>query len=124
VTVLWHKPREYAKFLGYELGLVQVHGALLTVMPNGMGFSWGKRKVAAGERLVSTIPVPAGQDGLASAAITAVQRLAASYGIRVSATARSSASHRNRDDRIVIIAAVAGALVLGGVARFLLSRPS
>jgi hypothetical protein len=126
VTVLWRKPRQYAKFLGYELGLVQVHGALLTVMPNGMGFSWGKRNVAPGQALVSGIPVPPGQDGLATAAITAVHRLAASYGVRVSATATPSGSHRNRNDRIVLIAAVVAALLFGGVARYLLKaqRPA
>jgi hypothetical protein len=76
VTALWGKPQTYARFLGGELGLVY-HGTVLVIMPNG----YGADVTAAGTRTASgeaQLPVP-GQH-LGDAAITAVERFAASAG--------------------------------------------
>ncbi len=124
VTVLWQQPQRYAKFLGTELLFIR-KGPLLTVMPNGMGFNYPKHDTAAAIAQLAKIPVSSGSGGLALAATTAVQRLAAVYGVHVSAPANVAAppaSHRNRNDRIAIAAAVAAILVLGVLARLLLRR--
>jgi hypothetical protein len=116
VTILWRKPQQYAKFLSSELTFI-FKGPLLTVMPNGVGFWWHGRATAAERRLVARLRVPATQDGLAAAAITAVQRLGALHGIHVTATAASSGSHRNRNDRLVIVVAVVVALACAWLVR-------
>ncbi len=124
VTVLWQRPQRYATFLGTELLFVH-KGPLLTVMPNGMGFNYPKHDTAAALAQLAKIAVPSGSGGLALAATTAVQRLAAVYGVHVSASADGAAppaSHRNRNDRFVIAAVVAAVLLLGVAARLLLSR--
>jgi hypothetical protein len=124
VTVLWQQPQRYATFLGTELLFIH-KGPLLTVMPNGMGFNYPKHDTTAAVARLAAIPVPSGSGGLALAATTAVQRLAAVYGVHVAAPASvtaAPASHRNRNDRIVIAAAAAALLLLGVAARLLLRR--
>src|SRR6185437_12299209 len=53
---------------------------LLVVMPNGFGLSGPQQAVASGESALQAIPISAGGGGLATAALTAVARLAAAAG--------------------------------------------
>jgi hypothetical protein len=123
VTVLWKQPRRYAQFLAEELQFVH-KDPLLTVMPNGMGFYWVGHKAAGEQATLDDIPIAPGGHGLAQAATRAVQQLAAARGLHLTPVkvATAKPSHRNRDDRLVIIAAVAIALVVGSVARLLVLR--
>jgi hypothetical protein len=123
VTALWRKPRTYARFLGAELGFVY-KGRLLVLMPNGFGFNRPKHAPTAEYALLSRIPVGATPGTFASAAATAVQRLAAAAGVHVSTAAAgpTAPSRRNAHDRVVIVAAVLAALVVGGALRLLIRR--
>jgi len=81
VTALWHQPAAYARFLGQELSQV-FHGTLVVAMPNGFGVA----RVGAGPGVaLGRVPAPGSGAALGSAAITAVQRLAAAAGHRLSA---------------------------------------
>jgi hypothetical protein len=73
VTALWRQPETYARFLGQELAFVH-KGPLLVVMPNGFGLT------RLGRPLSGAAGLSAPGAGLAAAAITAVQRLAAAAG--------------------------------------------
>jgi hypothetical protein len=125
VPSLWLKPETYARFLGQELFFVY-KGRLLIVMPNGFGFSRGGKLVPAGQRAIERLPNPgAGGPALTTAAMRAVQRLAAQSGVRVTIPKPSSGGSA-ASDRIVIAAIAGGviALLLAGFAlrRFLLRR--
>jgi hypothetical protein len=114
VTVLYRKPTQYARFLGEELSFVY-KGRLLVVMTNGLAVSRHGKLIASEQKIVERIPPPRlGGAALASAATTAVLRLAAAHGVVVpepplgSGAAKGGSTTR---DRITI--AVAAALVLG-----------
>jgi hypothetical protein len=99
VTALWRRPATYARFLGAELSLVS-DARVLVVMPNGFGLYHTGRLLpaeqAALERLRPAAPAP----GLVSAAITAIEQLAAASGRPLSqaslaAVARAGAVSRS-----------------------------
>jgi hypothetical protein len=122
VTSLFRRPTTYAKFLGLEISFVYKQ-RLLVVMPNGFGFNWPKHSPAAEYALLSKIAIPAGPSGLLTAATTAVQKLAAADGVKVTAPAHvTTPAQRNSQDREVILAAVIGALALAAAARFVIRR--
>ena len=116
VPSLWRKPQTYARFLGQELFFVY-KGRLLTVMPNGYGFSRGGKLVPSGQRLVNRMPPPGpGGVALTAGSIRAVQRLAAQSGVRVTIPKPSSGDSGTRDR--IIIAAGAGGIALLVLAGF------
>ncbi len=123
VTILWKQPRPYAKFLAKELSFIRKQ-PILTVMPNGMGFYWVGHRPAGENELLAKVPIPAGSGGLARAATTAVQRLAAARGLKLvpAKVATAKPSHRNRNDRILIVALVAVLVAAAIAARLLVSR--
>jgi hypothetical protein len=122
VTALYGKPRQYARFLTIELSFVY-HQRLLIVMSNGFGFHWPRHGSASAYRLLSRIPIGAGDAGLLTAAQTAVQRLAAAAGVKVVApTDVTTPSQRNSHDRLVIIVLTVGAVVSVAATRLLLRR--
>jgi len=122
VTVLWKRPRTYARFLGAELEFLY-KGRLLIVMPNGFGFNRPKHGTAAEYALLSKIPIGPTPDGLAEAATTAVRKLAAANGITVSTVLKGKTpAQQNAHDRVVIVVAVLVALLLGGALRLLVRR--
>ncbi|MGO9754907.1 MAG: redoxin domain-containing protein [Solirubrobacteraceae bacterium] len=82
IAPLWLAPAHYAAFLGYELSNAYTH-LLLVVMPNGFGINWPGHNAAAAYRLLSGVVIKPGAAGLSDATLTAVQRLAAGYGIRL-----------------------------------------
>jgi len=89
VTALWDKPSAYASFLGIELSLVYKQ-RLLIVMPNGFGFNWTGHPSGPAYQVLSQVNIGAGGDGLTTAAVTAVQTLAASSGIKLATPAASA----------------------------------
>jgi hypothetical protein len=112
VTVLYGKPKQYARFLGTELKFIY-RGRLLVVMPNGFGYSIGGRTATSGP--IAGL-APPGHDGkrLASGAITAVQRLAAAEGVRLALPKAKPVHGANRDRVIIAAAALTGIALIGG----------
>ena len=123
VTVLWKQPRRYAQFLAEELQFVH-KDPLLTVMPNGIGFYWVGHKPAGENETLADIPIAAGGSGLAQAAVRGVQQLAAARGLHLTPlkVAAAKPSHRNRNDRLVIVVTVAALLVVGSLSRLFVLR--
>lgn len=117
VTILYKKPKQYARFLGQELSLIYKK-RLLVVMPNGLAVSQNGRLAPREQAVVERIPAPgAGGKALASAATTAVIRLAADAGVVIpepplSASGRSSPGANDNRDRVIIAAAAAAAALL------------
>lgn len=121
VTVLWQKPKTYARFLGEELSFLYKQRVLI-VMPNGFGFSWKKHPSTAEYVILQKIPIAPGAAGLVDAAQIAVQRLAAANGVHVKPPAHvASPARRNSHDRLIIILASLAAAALAVVLRFALS---
>jgi hypothetical protein len=84
VPALFGKPNAYARFLSSELTGV-VSGPVLVVMPDGFGLAREGHSLPM--RALAGIPVTAGADGLGTAAIAGVQRLAAASGHALAASA-------------------------------------
>lgn len=91
VSVLWGKPRTYARFLGIELSLAY-KGLLLVVMPSGFGVNWPGHSTAAAYKALASVKVPAGEIGAITAARTAVSRLLSAGGVSLAPAAGPSAS--------------------------------
>jgi hypothetical protein len=83
VPELFGKPQQYAQFLGAELAFVY-RARLLVVMPAGLGVYHDKQSAAADQAAVRGITPAPGGAGLASAALTATQKMAAAAGHRLS----------------------------------------
>jgi uncharacterized protein GlcG (DUF336 family) len=79
VTSLWARPGQYARFLDVELSY-GFKGPLLVVMPSGLGFHHYQRSSDRENRVIRSIRVGQGADGVALAASTAVERLSAQAG--------------------------------------------
>lgn len=79
VTSLWAKPKQYARFLDAELAFV-FKGPVLIVMPAGLGFAHFHKPTEGEGRVLASIPVDQGADGLARTATLAVERLSAEQG--------------------------------------------
>jgi hypothetical protein len=117
VTVLWKKPKQYARFLGTELSLLYKN-RLLVVMPNGLAVSRTGKALPREQAIVDRI-APPGESGaaLASAATEAVIRLAADAGVVVPPQPLASGGRKTHgsstsSDRLTIIAIVALALLI------------
>lgn len=122
VTSLYLKPRTYARFLGQELSFVYKQ-RLLVVMRNGFGFNRPHHASTAEYRALAKIRVAPGAAGLLVAAQTAVLRLAAANGIKLTPPAHvTTPAQRTSRDRLVIIAAVVAGILLTLAARFALRR--
>lgn len=119
VPGLFRKPQQYARFLGYELTFLY-RGRLLIVMPNGFGLFWFRHPVARERALLTSIPIGKGDQGLAIAAIAAVQRLAVAAGHPLPATTVHSYSSGGGGSSIALVAgAVGGGVLLCTVVGFL-----
>jgi hypothetical protein len=124
VGSLWLKPKLYARFLGEEDASF-FKQRLLVVMPSGFGFYRPGHGSAAEDAVLSKIVIAGGDDGLVSAAIAGVTKLAAADGVKLAAPGHvTTQSQQNSHDRIVIIVGVAAVLLLGALARFALRRRS
>ena len=110
VTALWRQPQTYARFLGQELGQVY-KGPLLVVMPQGFGLTRAGKSSPRPAVLNSLAP-PGNSAGLAGAAITAVQRLAAASGRPLPSPSAAAASGSSSGDPVAWIAFAAGLLAI------------
>jgi hypothetical protein len=110
VSALWRLPQQYAQFLGEELSLLY-HGTLLVVMPDGFGLYGPAPGVAAGHSALAGLHPAAGGPVLGTAALSAVQRVAAAAGHPVTvptAAATAPASAAGSTGAIPILAFVLG----------------
>lgn len=117
LSSLWEKPQPYCRFLSLELSFAY-KGRLLVVSPKGYGYVDRTRPVPADLKLVRTIPIRKGTDGLLQTADRAVRLLAGKAGYKLPAAhaVRSGTNSGSSSDTIVIaIAAAAGAALLAGV---------
>jgi hypothetical protein len=136
VPELFGKPKAYARFLDAEdskcwwggscgSGRFKTTTRLLVVMPNGLGFAQWKHSPAGGYRTLAGIKVTRTPAGLATAATTAVVKLAAAAGVKVSTSVGSAPAGQSGGggtSRVEIILAVLAALLLGFAARLLIRR--
>lgn len=122
VTSLWRKPQQYARFLGAELAFVYKH-RLLVVMPQGFGFNWTHHPSTKEYSILAKLKVRPGAVGLLDSSIQAVQQLAAANGVKVARTSsgKSGGTDNSNKRLIIILAAVAGVIVLVGL-RLVLRR--
>ncbi len=115
ITVLWGKPRTYARFLGQELGFVYKQ-RLLVVMPNGYGFNWPGHSSTREYGVLASIPPPGSPAKLLDSATIAVKRLAAADGITISVAPKDVAAGGGQQSHTgVLVGAAAGALLLAAV---------
>jgi hypothetical protein len=122
VTSLWKKPRPYAKFLGAELQFVYKH-RLLVVMPQGFGFNWPHHPTTKEYAVLEKIPIGSGSEALATAAETAVQKLAAASNVAiVRRRSAPSGGSTTAHDRVVIILGAVAALAVAILLRLALRR--
>jgi hypothetical protein len=92
-------------------------------MPNGFGFYRPGHDATADDAVLAPIAIAGGDDGLVQAAIAGVTKLAAADGIHLAAPGHvTTQAQQDSHDRIVIIAVVAAAVLLGALARFALRR--
>lgn len=137
VPELFRKPKTYARFLDAEdskcwwggscgAGRFKTTTRLLVVMPNGLGFAQWKHSPAGGYRTLAGIKVGRTPAGLATAATTAVVKLATAAGVKVTTSGGPATSTGTGggtgNNRIEIIVAVVLALALGIAARLLIRR--
>jgi hypothetical protein len=122
VTELWREPQTYASFLDQELGLVY-RGPLLVVMPNGFGLA-GAGSVAA-RAAVTDVRIAAGPGGLGTAALSAIQRLAATAGhpLPLPPAVATGTSARSSDTVPVLAFAIGAALIALAWTGSLRARP-
>jgi hypothetical protein len=123
VTSLWRKPRPYAKFLGAELQFIYKH-RLLVVMPNGFGFNWPKHPSSQEDAVLSTVPIGTGAVGMLESAVAAVQKLAATSGVKVVRTPAAATTGKSglAHSRVVIVLVVIAGLALAVLLRLALRR--
>ena len=124
VGELWRQPDNYALFLGQELSLVY-RGRLLVIMPNGYGLYTHGGPVAAERSALTRLRAP-GVGGLAAAALTTIQRLAAAAGHRLSvpdSAVASGPSSSSSDTVPWIVFAIGAALIALAWTASLRARP-
>lgn len=125
ITALWRQPQTYAQFLGEELSLVY-HGTLLVVMPAGFGLNGPARAVAAGRSALAGLRPAAGGTVLGTAALTAVQRVAAAAGHSLTipaATATPAAASGSANPVPIIVFVLGLALIAVAWGASLRARP-
>jgi hypothetical protein len=119
ITGLWRKPQTYARFLGEELRYIY-RDRLLIVMPNGFGFNRPGQPVTKESAVLAKIKIAPGATGFVDATRTAVERLAAASGVKLTGTAVPKGSSQNRDRLIIVLGAMA--VLLAAIALRLVLR--
>ena len=122
VTSLWKKPRRYATFLSTELSFIYA-GPLLIVMPSGIGFAHYKGRTAAEYRVLSSVGIVGGRDGLALTGTNAVRALAQRAGYAIATGSTPSSSSGVYSWLAVAIAVALIAAAAGGIVFLLWRRP-
>jgi hypothetical protein len=113
VTELWREPQTYARFLGQELSFVY-RGPLLVVMPNGFGLESLSPAAPANPAALAGLRIPAAGAGLATVALTAIQRLADASGhsVPIPSSAAATRTGPGAGDKIPVIAFAIGAALI------------
>jgi hypothetical protein len=119
ITGLWRRPRTYARFLGAELRYIY-RDRLLIVMPDGFGFYRPGHPVTKEYATLSKIAIAPGPTGFADATRTAVQRLAAASGVKLTGAVTAKGSSQNRDRVTIVVGAIA--VLLSAIALRLVLR--
>jgi hypothetical protein len=120
VTALWAKPKQYARFLGTELGIVYT-GPVLIVMPNGVGFYHKGQDPTAAYAALQSIQTGSG-DTLAQAAIDSVAALARQAGHPFTPATIPAASESSRWATLRFVALAAVLALAVGVTAFTIYR--
>jgi hypothetical protein len=121
IPELFGKPQKYADFLDQEISF-QTKQPLLVVMSTGYGVQGVS---AAAQSAVASLPKPAGKksNDLATAAITAVSKLASASGHPLKGdAAQSSAGGGGSGTTILLIALIVGAIATAGALLFVRRR--
>jgi hypothetical protein len=119
IQSMWPKPQLYAEFLGKELfQFARYKGTTLIVMPNGYGI-YGPQ-AARGKPALATLPKPGTSDleKLATRGVQAVRAVAPPNGYVLAAPKSSSSTSA----WLIILGALGGAAVIGGVVFLSLRR--
>lgn len=111
VTELWRRPQEYAQFLGQELSIVY-RGPLLVVMPNGFGLYRVNRSIGGDRSALAGLGPSSGGAELATVAVAAIERLAASSGHPLPPPAASAPSAPGSSDLGAWIAFLGGCVLI------------
>ena len=123
VTALWHRPQDYARFLGQEVSLLY-RGEILVVMPDGYGLARdGQTPPRADLALLERLPVPGRT--LGAAAVSAGLRLLSAHGIATPA-ASAALGPQPSDDRSTltwVLFSLGAALIAGTWAYSVRVRP-
>jgi hypothetical protein len=116
---LFGKPQKYADFLDQEISF-QTRQPLLVVMPTGYGVQGAGAKAASA---LSALSPPAGRtsNDLATAALTAVAKLAAAAGHPVKTTPGPQRHTSSISSTGLLVAVLAGAAALTAIALALLT---
>ena len=120
IQSLWRKPQTYAEFLGKELfSFGRYKGTLVVAMPNGYGINGPD--AARGKRALARLPKPNTNDleKLGEDAANATRAVAAANGYVLPA---SSDSGSGTPAWVIILGALGGAAVVGGIVFFALRR--
>ena len=123
VTELWRQPQTYARFLGQELSLAY-HGPLLVVMPNGFGLSGFPGSGSTNGSVLTPLGGEIGRLGIAAAAVSAIERLAAASGHPLAVAAPDAPVGSSSTDPSEWIALALGSvLILAAWGASLRARP-
>jgi hypothetical protein len=121
VTELWRQPQNYARFLGQELSLLY-RGPLLVVMPNGYGLYRLAGPLATEQSALAGVRAPG--SNLATATLTAIQRLAAARGHDLALPNATAATKSGSTDTIAwLVFATGVALIVLAWTASLRARP-
>lgn len=120
IQSLWRKPQTYAEFLGKELfNFGRYKGTLVVAMPNGYGINGPE--TAKGKPALARLPKPATNDleKLGEDGANATRAVAAANGYVLPA---SSDSGSGTPAWLIILGALGGAALVGGIVFFALRR--
>jgi hypothetical protein len=122
IPEMFGKPQTYAKFLDQELGLILgPRPPLLVVMPAGYGTS-GLPASAVAEAASLPKPTGKGSNGLAQAAITAIQKLAGAAGHPVGPVSAASGGGGGDGSGSPVLLVIVAVLAMGVAAAVILLR--
>ncbi len=110
VSVLWQRPAAYARYLGEELSLLY-HGAILVVMPGGVGFQARAGIVAA--RAAPVVSRAGGGAHLAVMAVEVVKQLVVASGRSLRFGSSSKPATSTNADPAQWIAFIVGLWLIG-----------
>jgi hypothetical protein len=113
VFSLFGHPTKYAPFLGREDAFAW-RVRLLTAMPQGFGFYWYGHSTAREQRIVESVKIAPGVDGLVHSTADVVKKLAAADGHKIPVQSSGSGGGGSGTGTRLIIA-IGGAVLLAAL---------